>query len=158
MSNDRNATNSLQQSVLSADPDYAIRALVYEVDIASLAEEWLDRQKTKGMHKNVNDNEQNETVSPGGIILPSMPQEPEPPQPEEPKKKPWTFTIGWELVARHDPEFARQALEDLYKVCDASGVGKRSPEEQAKYERTLDLLNQLSFEIMGEIPQYEQLC
>ena len=107
----------------------------------------------------MNDKEQNEIVSPGGIILPSMPQEPEPPHPEEPKKKPWTFTIGWELVARHDPEFARKALEDLYKVCVSSGGGiMRTPEEREKDKRVLALLNQLAFEITGEVPTYEQLC
>lgn len=97
-----------------------------------------------------------ESVTESGLVLVTI--LPEPPPPEEPQKKRWTFTIGWELQARHDPEFARRALEDLYKVVDASGVGKRSPEDQVKYERTLDLLNKLAFEIMGEVPVYETLC
>jgi hypothetical protein len=96
-----------------------------------------------------------EDVSPGGIILAKMP-EPEPtPEPQEPKPERWCFTVGFYPFESHSRQ-AKDALEVLYGI----GLGRcgLSRELWEKRERVRELLDQLSQEMVGEVPSIEELC
>lgn len=96
-----------------------------------------------------------EQISPGGIVLPKMP-EPEPtPEPQEEKPKRWCFTVGFYPFESSD-QHAKKSLEVLYAI----GLGRcgLSQELWEKRERVRELLDQLSQEMVGEVPSIEELC
>lgn len=96
-----------------------------------------------------------EVTSPGGIVLPKMP-EPEPtPEPQEDKPKRWCFTVGFYPFESSD-QHAKKALEVLYAI----GLGRRGFKQESweKRERVRELLDQLSQEMVGEVPSIEELC
>lgn len=96
-----------------------------------------------------------EDVSPGGIILPQMPG-PEPTQePQEDKPKRWCFTVGFSPFEIHSRQ-AKDALEVLYGI----GLGRCGLNQELweKRKRIWKLLDQLSQEMVGEVPSIEELC
>jgi hypothetical protein len=96
-----------------------------------------------------------ESMSPGGIVLPKMP-EPEPtPEPQEDKPKRWRFTVGFYPFESTD-QHAKKALEVLYAI----GLGQRGFKQESweKRERVRELLDQLAQEMVGEVPSIEELC
>lgn len=96
-----------------------------------------------------------EQVSPGGIVLPEMP-EPEPtPESQEDMPKRWCFTVGFYPFESSD-QHAKKALEVLYAI----GLGQRGFKQESweKRERVRELLDQLSQEMVGEVPSIEELC
>ncbi len=96
-----------------------------------------------------------ESISPGGIVLPKMP-EPEPtPEPQEEKPTRWCFTVGFSPFEIHSRQ-AKDALEVLYGIV----LGQRGFKQESweKRERVRELLDQLSQEMVGEVPSIEELC
>lgn len=96
-----------------------------------------------------------ESISPGGIVLPKMPELEPTPEPQEDKPKQWCFTVGFSPFEIHSRQ-AKDALEVLYGI----GLGRcgLSRELWEKRKRVRELLDQLSQEMVGEVPSIEELC
>ena len=97
----------------------------------------------------------------GGIYVPAEKPESEPTadseQPEYPVKKGWTFSkCDDRYYQSDDVEFRKQAIEVLHIAIDPGGGRVWLPGQKERRNRMMSLLNELSVELVGGIPEVSE--